>query len=176
MTELSFYENVIPSPDRRKHLFIKVALIAAYALFLAIWIISSLLSQRSPITIFIVIAIASLALVFALRPLSVELEYSVSESQITLAKIYGKRRRKELFSAEPDSIRLIAPMSDENIKKAEAYKPATEFRALTPSTEKKRWLVVFENESEENILFIFEAEDYVSKILRILKPSAILFR
>ena len=82
MTELSFYENVIPTPDRRKHLLLKVALISAYVLFIAVWMLSSILSQRSPIIILIAIAIASLILIFALRPLSVELEYSISETQI----------------------------------------------------------------------------------------------
>ena len=105
-----------------------------------------------------------------------EYEYCISEHEITLAKIYAKRRRKEIFSAEAKSILFIAPATDDNIKKAREYRPAEQFNVYSANTESKLWLAVFENEKEENTLFIFEAEDSITKILRSLKPSALTLR
>ncbi len=176
MTDLSFYENVLPSPDKRKLLIIKILLISVYVIFLAVWIASSFISSRSPALIILIAAAATLVLALALSRLSVELEYSVSESEITLAKIYSKKRRKEIFSADADSIIFIAPLTEENMKKAESFSPAEQYRMITKNTEKKTWLVVFEKDKDEKALFAFEAEDYVAKILKQLKPSAISFR
>ncbi len=176
MSELSFYENVIPSPKKRKNLVIKITIISAYVIFLAVWILSAFISRRNPALIILVVTVASVVAALALRPLSVEFEYYISDSQITLAKIYGKSRRREMFSADTDSILLIAPETEENIKKAEAYQPREQYRMATKSADKKAWIVVFENDKDEKFLFTFDAEDYVTKILKQLKPSAISFR
>lgn len=176
MTDLSFYENVLPSPNKKKNTIIKIALILLYALVAAIWILSAFISKYNPAIILFVIALLSLALWLILRRFNVEFEYSVSDSEITLAKIYGKSRRKEIFSADADDILLIAPETEENIKKAEAYQPRAKYRMCSQNTEKKVWIVVFENDDEDKFLFTFEAEDYVTKILKQLKPSAISFR
>lgn len=176
MTDLSFYENVLPSPNKKKNLIIKIAAIAAYAIITLLWILSAFINKHNGALIIVVIFLLSAALWIILRIFNVEFEYSVSDSEITLAKIYGKSRRKEIFSADSDSILLIAPETEENIKKAEAYQPRNSYRMSSPNTDKKVWIVVFEDEDEEKTLFVFEAEDYVTKILKQLKPSVISFR
>ena len=62
------------------------------------------------------------------------------------------------------------------MKKAEDYRPAETYDVHPEGAQTDLWLMVFENEKEENILFIFEAEEEATRLLRKLKPSAVTFR
>ena len=87
MTDLSFYENVLPSPNKKKNLIIKIAAIAAYAIITLLWILSAFINKHNGALIIVVIFLLSAALWIILRIFNVEFEYSVSDSEITLAKI-----------------------------------------------------------------------------------------
>lgn len=176
MVELGFYERVVKAQNTAKTLLTKIAVIAIYGVTVLALILSALFNATTPMLAFLLIAFLSLALYIILPRISPEYEYCISETAITLAKIYGKRRRKEIFEAQSKSILFIAPKNEANMKKALDYRPTEEYDIYTANTECKIWLAVFENENEEKTLFIFEAEDSVTKILRVLKPSAMTLR
>ena len=176
MVDLGFYEKVVPASGKRKTLLRRALIIIGYILALLVWIGSAYSGEISPALILLVaLAISGVAFLL-LRRSDAEYEYSISESSVTLAKIYGKSKRKELFCAEADSILYIAPHNEINMKKAEDYRPAETYDVHPEGAQTDLWLMVFENEKEENILFIFEAEGEATKLLRKLKPSAVTFR
>ena len=176
MVELGFYEKVIKAQNTWKLLLYKITIIAVYTITTILLFISALFNATTPALAFVLIAILSLALYIILPKISPEYEYCISETSITLAKIYGKSRRKEIFEAPSGSILFIAPKNETNMKKALDYHPTEQYDIYTSSTDCGIWLAVFENEDEEKTLFVFEAEDSATKILRVLKPSAMTFR
>ena len=176
MVELGFYERVLKTPNTAKTLFTKIIIIAVYAIIAISLVLSALFNGANPALSVLFIAPLSLALYIIFPKISPEYEYCISETAITLAKIYGKSRRKEVFEAQSDAILFIAPKTEANMKKALDYRPAEQYDIYTSNPKCEIWLAVFENEKEEKTLFIFEAESSVTKILRVLKPSAMTFR
>ena len=175
MIDLGFYEKVVTVSGRGKSLFVRILIITAYILSLTLWIVGAYSGGVSPVIILLVsLAISGVTFVL-LRRNDIEYEYAISDTTVTLAKIYGKSKRKELFSADSGSILYVAPYNESNINKAQSYRPVETHSIYSPNTEEKLWLMVFENEEEKNVLFIFEAEDEVSKILKKLKPSVLTF-
>ena len=177
MIELGFYEKVVPIKAKAKHTAKKVVIGVVCALAVIIWLVSAIIAQASFVACFVV------ALVIAAVPFVVssftatELEYSVSSDSVSLAMIYGGKRRKEIFSAYPDDILLIAPATEDNVKKAEAYGLSEFYTAVTgEDASLPRWLIVFKDEKDRHYAFTFEAEDGIQKILKALKPSVISFR
>ena len=176
MVDLGFYERVLPVRSRGRTLLNRILIITAYILSLLIWIGAAYRSELSPAIILVVALAISAVAFFVFRRNDAEYEYSISESEATLAKIYGKSKRREIFSAEAKSILLIAPYNEDSLKKAEEYHPAETYSVYSAEAEENVWLMVFENEEEDNILFIFEANEEATRLLRKLKPSAMTFR
>ena len=95
MVELGFYERVLKTPNTAKTLFTKIIIIAVYAITALSLVISALFNATAPALAFVLIILLSAALYIIFPMISPEYEYCISETAITLAKIYGKRRRKE---------------------------------------------------------------------------------
>ena len=172
MIELGFYERVVPMRSRAKNTVRKVGVAVACGLALIVWLFAALISGTGVVACLIVSLLIA-AIPFVISSLTAtELEYSISADSISLAMIYGGKRRKEVFWAEADDILLIAPNSAENQVKAEAYSPKQRFLAVSDAEDVNQWLVVFKDEKENNYLFTFEAEDGVQKLLKMLKPAA----
>ena len=125
---------------------------------------------------FIAIVIATLLLYFFVGSLNYEYEYSFSEVGVTLAKIYAKKRRRELFELSEDEILFIAPVNDDNDSRAESYAPKTRYEIFSPDDEGALWMIVFEVAKGERAVLIFRAEDEALKVLKTIKPSVMKFR
>ena len=176
MLDLGFYENIIKDPKSHKNLAVKI-LAAIICVFLAASLLSAAIVRNFPPVIFI-LALVFIALLLYLVFIffSVEYEYSISDTCVSLAKIYAKTKRKEIFSAEPDEILMIAPNTEDNMKKALDYHPKTRFDIYEKKSQDNRWLVVLELSRGELALFVFDAPSGIEKILKKLKPSAMTFR
>lgn len=174
--ELGFYERVIRSSNRKRVAVYKVLLGVLYALSAIVFLLWALLREISPALIVIALSAVGIAAFVSLGRIDPEYEYSINSSYITLAKIYGKRRRKELFETSAEKLLFVAPMNEENMKKALGYHPKEQYDVYLSASGIPIWLAVFEDTDEENILFVFEAEDEAIKLLRTLKPSVITYR
>ena len=173
MIDLGFYERVVSIRSHKKSNTRKVIISALSGVALAVWIILAIVMGAGVVAC-ILVSVLIAAVPFVISGLSAtELEYSISSDSVTLAMIYGGRRRKEIFWAEANDILLIAPATDDNLKAAESYEPKETFEASSDGDEElKKWLIVFKDEKDNNYLFTFEAEDGVQKLLKLLKPSA----
>ncbi len=174
--ELGFYERVIRSSNRKRVAAYKVLLILLYALLAVGFLLWALLRDISPAVIVIALAVVGIAAFVSLRRIDPEYEYAINSSYITLAKIYGKSRRKELFETSAEKLLFVAPLGEENMKKALDYHPKEQYDVYLSASGVPIWLAVFEDTDEKNILFVFEAEDEAIKLLRMLNPSVIRYR
>lgn len=177
MLELGFYERVVPIRSRGKNTARKVTAAVLAGLALVVWIISAIISGAGVVAC-VLVSVLIAAVPFVVSSFSAtELEYSISSDSVTLATIYGKSRRKEIFFAEPNDILLIAPNTKDNKAEADRHLPKQTFFAVSDSNDGlTQWLILFKDEKENNYLFIFEAEDGVQKLLKSLKPSALRLR
>ena len=174
MIELGFFENIIKDPKSKKNLAVKLLACALGALILA-WLSLTLLANGYPPVLLLIAASIVAALLYVIFIFfSVEYECSVSETCVSLAKIYGKRRRREIFSVERDEIHLIARFNERNLKKAEDYRPRERFDIYDKKSQNNLWIVVFEIEKNQNAAFVFYAPEGVEKIFRRLKPSGFI--
>ena len=176
MIDLGFYERVVAIRSNAKNTTRRVVVSALAGVVLAIWIVLAII-MKAGVVACILVSVLIAAVPFAVSGFSAtELEYAISSDSVTLAMIYGGRRRKEVFYAEAEDILLIAPSTDDNVKAAEAYDIKESFSAISNDAEMKKWLMVFKDEKDNNYLFTFEAEDGVQKLLKALKPSAFKIR
>ena len=106
---------------------------------------------------------------FTWRFVDVEFEISVTSGILTLSKIYGKISRKTVFEIPIKSISMIAPYSEDNMHRIERFSPNIYFCALSANDVKNQYFALFETESEEKAVFIFESDGEAGKILKIFK-------
>jgi len=183
MIDLGFYEKVVSIKGERKSKLKKTGVFIACGLALLVWIIAALISGAGVVAC-VLVSVFIAAVPFVVSSFTAtELEISFSADHISLSMIYGGKRRKEVFYAEPDDIVLIAPNTKENMEKAEALSPKQRFTALSDkksgdssAAELKEWITVFKDDRENHYLFVFEAEDGAQKLLKALKPSAMSYR
>ena len=176
MIDSVFYEKVIKPEGKGKLLLIRVISVALFVVFSAVWVISSFVAGRNPALIFLILVVFSVILFIVFMKTGFEYEYSISDTEITLSKIYQKRRRKEIFALDADNILYIAPKSESNLKKCEEFKITARYDIYSPNTDEKIWMIVFENKKEERVLFSFEADDSAAKLLKMIKPSVMYFK
>lgn len=177
MIELGFYEKTLAIKKKSKHTAQKVILIVVCAVALCVWLLSALLSDMGFLACLGVSAVIVCVPVAFSSFSATELEFTVSESCVSMAMIYGGKKRKEVFTAYADDILLIAPHTPANLDRAESYSPK-EIYSVIDDCEKGlcEWLIVFSNDKDDKFVFIFAAEDGIQKILKALKPAAISFR
>ena len=174
MTDLGFYEKVVTPDKKAKNSVAKIALIVIYVIAVIAAIISMLkLSVAGGI---IIIAVLTLCLYLMLGSSDFEYEIAVNESSVTLAKIIANKRRKTVFEIGEDEILFMAPVTDDNTARADTYAPSKRHEIYSDSDEGNLWMIVFESAKGVREIFVFKAEDYATKLLKSIKPSAIKFR
>ena len=176
MDDLGFFERVIKTSSNTKSRLSKIFIFVAAAIVSAVWIIFALPTFIPHTLIFIVTVIFFSVAFLVVRGLSTELEYSISETYVSLAKIYGRSGRKTVFEADRDNILMIAPKTEVNLAKAKDLGAKTVIEAVSSAPEYPVWLMVFKTESGEPTVFVFEANDYAVKLLKMIKPSVMIYR
>ncbi len=177
MLELGFYERAVPIRSRGKNTARRITVAVLAGIALVVWIISAIISGAGAVAC-VLVSVLIAAVPFVVSGFSAtELEYSISADSVSLAMIYGKSRRKEVFFAEADDILLIAPNTKENRDYAASHSPRESFSALSEAKDGlSQWLILFKDEKENNYIFTFEAEDGIVKLLKALRPSALRLR
>ena len=169
-------EKMIPQKVEGKWIAYRVGIILGTV---AVSLLGVLLAigAKNPIPVIILVP---LALVFGVRVFwgmtSIEFEISVMGDVFTLARIYGKRRRKTEIECEIASIQLLAPDNEENRMRAERMEPQRFYRAYGSEKDEGKWLLVFEEEKNVNAMLVLTAEEELVKRVRFRKPSAVSFR
>ena len=176
MIELGFYENVVKFPTKGAILVKKLVLAILVAALVVGWVMLGLMKHINPGLIFFVALIPLLVGYIILLNIDVEYEYSINESTVTLARIFAKSRRRTVFETEGKDILFIAPATEENIKRAEAMSIEKRYDIYTEKASDPLWLIVFEGKKGSKYLFVFSAEQNITRILKLLRPSVIVYR
>ena len=167
------YEKVVKVSSTGKRLALKVSVILAYIAFAAVWAVVAL----NNLDILVVAAVAGALLTFGIikltwKYLQLEYEYSFSYGELGVAKIYGKRKRKQIVSADIKSLTMIAPATQENIAKAEHFEPDARVYAISSEAAENIWLALTGDKDEDRVLIFFESDERSLDLLKSVNPYA----
>ena len=174
MTDLGFYEKVIPQISHSKLRVMKIAAWVLTALAIVLWILQSALVGRDFVWIFVVSLLVAVVPIVVFGFLCTDLEISITQNEISLARIYGKRSRKTLFCADDEDILIIVRSTEAGMARVEEKNVSLFFSAVDKKAAdtENTWLVVFRYDTEQNACLELELEDEAKKLLRGIKPAA----
>ena len=172
MSELHTYETVVAEQGAGARLR-RIAWILGYVFFFSLFIVLSATQGLS----FPILTLGALAtggvVLFTWKYTGIEYEYSLVGNQLSVAKIYGKRKRKPLLEIDLKRARLIAPCTEEYRKEAEGMSPTQVTQAISKEDAPNRWLILWDDEEDDTLVLIFEANDRLLSALRRENPRAI---
>ncbi len=166
------YDKLVRTSTDAKIKTKKILAVIGYALFFSVWII---LALNNP-DIFVPMIVAGILCTVILMTISwkyfdVEYEYSIWYGTFTLAKIYAKKKRKNLLTADVKEFLLIAPATDEYVSKANHFEPKETFWAISSKSAENIWIFVTGGKDEPRNLVFFEADERSLAMLKQANPS-----
>ncbi len=171
------YEKIVKVENTPKNIAKKISLIMGYLLYFSIWVLAALNNIKNHSFLLILMAglLTTLALVLITwKYFQVEYEYSLWYGNLSVAKIYGKKKRKPLVDTDVKDLIMIAPATDEYIAKAEHFGIDTRIIAVSSENAENIWLVVTGGDDEKCVLIFFEADERSLQILKNLNPISFI--
>ncbi len=166
------YDKLVRTSTEGKVKRKKILAVIGYALFFSVWLI---LAFNNPDILVPMIVAGILCTVILMlitwKYFDVEYEYSIWYGTFTLAKIYAKKKRKNLLSADVKEFLLIAPATDEYVNKANHFEPKETFWAISSRDAGNVWIFVTGGKDEPRNLVFFEADERSLAMLRQANPS-----
>ena len=167
MADIQHYERVFKKKHAPKALVI--VLIILYCLMVCGWLVLALLSSMN-LALALLVPAAIFLIAFTVWKYSqVEYEYSFTAGIFTFSKIYGKSKRKTVFSADLKSIALAKPYDADR----DAYLDYSEFINAIPSSFSQNPCICIFDVNEKRTCVLIECDERSAKILRYFNPSAV---
>ncbi len=171
------YERILKPKKSLKTCLPRAWLILGYLFFLSLWLVliarfnEQLLKPGTLILI-------PLSLLLVILPTwkygSVEHEYILSGGMFYYAKVYGKRKRKQLLALDLSCALLIAPYDEAHQNNIEALAPQSTLLALADPSADDIWVLIYKVEKKENSALLFHADDRTLRCLRQANPHAMV--
>lgn len=169
MSELQTYETVVKCQGKGT-LLRKLAWILGYVILFSLFFVWSA-SQGLSLPILVLGALITGGFfLFTWKYAEIEYEYSLVANTFTLSKIYGKQRRKSICEIDLKRARLIAPCTEEYRKEAERMNPEQVIQAISKEDAPNRWLILWDDEEDNTLVLILEANDRLLRALRRENP------
>lgn len=167
------YEKIIRQKAIGRELIPRLVLFLCYLGWIALGVLVLTRVKFSPALFVLFLALTVALITFTWKYVQVEYEYSIYSGSFFLAKIYGKKKRKELLELDLKQVKLIAPRTEEMLEKANALQPKEIVWAVSSPKSKDLWMIVYPMGEKENALLFFEADERSIAILRKENPRAV---
>lgn len=153
-----FSEQLIERIADKKTMFLKGLVIAVLLLVIAVLGYLTVMFQFS-ITLFCLVAAAGAIwlAVYIMQGLNVEYEYIVTNDDLDIDKISGKRKRKRLISIDLKSVDYIGPYLNETELEPDVTVLAEDGTGID------MWYLLIETESTGKIALIFNPDERTRK-------------
>lgn len=128
-------------------------------------------------TIFIIPLTAFLAGKFAPATLAfgeVAFEYSVASGEMTFAKIYGNRFRRDWFKLKIADMEKCAPLDAQAERELQNVRVSHTYRAISSDSAEHIYYAIFTNGSGERCLMYFEVIKKSLKMIKTYFPSTVM--
>jgi len=166
------YEKIIRQKPTGREFFPRLVLILCYLVWIGICLLILTRIKFSPALVVLMLALTVLLVIVTWKYVQVEYEYAIYSGSFFLAKIYGKKKRKELLEIDLKHATFIAPRNEETLEKANAMNPQEVVWAVSTPKAENLWLIVFPINEKQNSLLFFEADERAIALLRKENPRA----
>lgn len=128
------------------------------------------------------IMFCGLGLVFAIltfflyKKTQIEYEYEINSGELTMAKVYGGRTRKTLFSQKLSAFELIAPYTEERFKDATSGMEVKVYNCTSSPDALDMHFGIFKDESGRKCAVILQAPKKAVSIFRFYNSTATQIR
>lgn len=166
------YEKIVKVKNAKQKAKL-ISAIIAYVLYLAIWVYAGILNPSRSILIFLGGILSCALIIFiTVKYFFLEYEYSFCLSSLSVAKIYGKKKRKSVIDVDISKLLLVSSVTDETVASAEKLNPEKRIIAVSNEYADNIWLLVTGEEDEPRALIFIEADERSLAILKTYAPYA----
>lgn len=171
MLNTQLYEKIIKVKSATQKAKL-ISAVLSYVLYLMIWVFIGIFNPQKLILMVLGGILSDALIIFiTLKYFFLEYEYSFCMNVLSIAKIYGKKKRKAIIDVNLKNLVFISPATKESIEKAEKFEPSARVIAVSSEYAESIWLLVTGDENEpRNIIFI-EADERALAILKSNAPS-----
>lgn len=149
-----FSEQLVERDSDKKTMFLKGLVIAGLIAVLVILGYITVLLQLAPLFICLLLAAGAVWLsVYIMQGLNVEYEYIVTNDDLDIDKITGKRKRKRLISVDLKSVDEFAPYLNDTELHSDVTVLAEDGTGID------MWYVFIETESTGKVAIIFNPDE-----------------
>ena len=174
-TNTQTYDKLIKVSTEGKIKTKKILAVIGYSLFFSVWLLFALNTPDALVPIIVAGALCtSILILISWKYFDVEYEYSIWYGSFDVAKIFSKKKRKELISADIKEMLLIAPATEEYISRAYHLDPKDVIYATSSKSAEIVWLFVTGGEGNPHNLVFFEADERSLNMLRLGNPSVFI--
>lgn len=171
-TNTQTYDKLVQVSTEGKIKAKKILAVIGYSIFFSMWLLFALNTPDALVPIIIAGALCTVILIIvSWKYFDVEYEYSIWYGSFDVAKIFSKKKRKELISADIKEMLLIAPATEEYIGRAHHFEPKDIIYATSSKNAEDVWLFVTGGEGKPHNLVFFEADERSLNMLRLGNPS-----
>ena len=170
MSDLQNYERLLSQRNVGKHRVKPILFLFLYVTWVCLWTALTIrMGVNAPMLLFI--PLTTVGLIWLTWPLTrIEWEYTLAAGTFYVAKIYGKKTRKEKVEAEIRDALLIAPVNADTQRQAEALAPAETLIALSEPDAANVWMLIFEDAPNHRVAVWVEMDEEMLRILRHHNP------
>ncbi len=172
MEQKQTYERIVPRRCVGKSLAVRTLVYLGYVCFATLWIAPIIRSLFSPAVLALAVLTTLALILYTRKYLHVEYEYAFVGDTLTVAKIYGKRRRKVLLETELKHMLLVAPYTDERVEDVERLSPTKTVDASSAPDSEELLLAVYDEEPDTRVLLVMESDERAIAFFRRHAPHA----
>ncbi len=168
------YEYAVAEAKSRTLLLKKIALIAAYVLWVALFgLIGFSTIWTAPMLAFAPLSV--IVLIFLTwKYTQVEYEYSFFQGTLTVSRILGSRTRKKLLEIPLRDLSAVFPYEDENVPRADRFSAERTVFAASSASAPDLYIALFTDAATgKRTMLCFEANEKAIKIIRYYNRAAL---
>jgi len=166
------YEKLISQKNTGKARIKQIGFLCLYALWVALGAVLTI-KVGFYAAMLVLTVLTTWGWIWLTWPLTqIEWEYTLAAGTFYVAKIYGRKKRREVAELEIADALLIAPANEENQRKAQEQSVATTVHALSDFSAENIWLLLFEDAPGHRVLVYAEMDENMLRILRHGNPRA----
>ncbi len=170
----NYVEHLVPLQEKKMLIGKKLGIIFMGVFLLALLIFATTFSFLQFLGQFIPFLLLGIAFLmwYLWRYVSVEFEYTISGGEISFDVVYGRKQRKEYYTAKITRMEKIAPLAGKEITRESFPEIRREiFCASTKKNPNTWYAIVLEEDGGKTLLF-FEMTAKAEKVLRFHNSRA----
>ena len=171
MSQSTSYERVLRLQRKGAHLRTCILLYLLYAAVFfggTIWFLGSLSPYAAVLTVIVTVCLFLVTRSY----LSVELEYAFLGDVLSISKIYGKSRRRQIAECELSRLLMADYEGDAAHSAVSALEPQETVSAVSAPGVSDTLLLVWEERDERRVALRMETDDRTEQLLRRANAAA----